>query len=167
MGATAHERTRKSLSGQLDRLDHILDGFGGGLNEVVSLAVERTAGEAVRRAVADVLAEMVTNPALPPALPTPLMPAPTDPRPGLLGNVVARLQAWLDLLLEKARAAWRLAVQNKGRVLAVACAGTAVAAGYVAGPALVPLGAWLIAWLLTQASRLGLVLRNSLASVIA
>jgi hypothetical protein len=47
---------RKSLAGQLDRLDHILDGFADGLNEAVAAAVKDAAVVAVEAAVRELLA---------------------------------------------------------------------------------------------------------------
>jgi hypothetical protein len=46
---------RKSLAGQLDRLDRILDGFADGLNEAVAQAVKETVSAAVEAAVREVL----------------------------------------------------------------------------------------------------------------
>jgi hypothetical protein len=46
---------RKSLAGQLDRLDRILDGFADGLNEAVAQAVKETVTAAVEAAVREVL----------------------------------------------------------------------------------------------------------------
>src|SRR4051812_33965976 len=49
-------RVRKSLAEQIDRLDQILDGLAGALNEGVAAAVKEAVGEAVRAAVAEILA---------------------------------------------------------------------------------------------------------------
>jgi hypothetical protein len=46
---------RKSLAGQLDRLDRILDGLADGLNEAVAQAVKETVAAAVAAAVREVL----------------------------------------------------------------------------------------------------------------
>jgi hypothetical protein len=46
---------RKSLAGQLDRLDRILDGLADGLNEAVAQAVTETVAAAVEAAVREVL----------------------------------------------------------------------------------------------------------------
>ena len=52
MSTLTNGRVRKSLSDQLDRLDHTLDGLATGLQEAVETAVQ----EAVRRVLAEVLA---------------------------------------------------------------------------------------------------------------
>src|SRR5437660_1121392 len=46
---------RKSLAGQLDRLDGILDGLADGLNEAVAQAVKEVVSAAVEAAVREVL----------------------------------------------------------------------------------------------------------------
>jgi hypothetical protein len=62
MPAPANGRARKSLEGQLDRLDSILDGLADALNESVADAVKETVGLAVKQAVEAVVAELLTNP---------------------------------------------------------------------------------------------------------
>src|SRR4051794_12989128 len=64
MNATlnANGRERKSLAGQIDRLDRVLDGLADNLNEAVADAVKAAVGAAVREAVAGVLTEVLTNP---------------------------------------------------------------------------------------------------------
>lgn len=66
-------RARKSLAGQIDRLDSMLDGLADNLNEAVAQAVTEAVGAAVREAVATVLAEMLTNPQILAALRGPQM----------------------------------------------------------------------------------------------
>src|SRR6516165_8275541 len=46
---------RKSLAGQLDRLDTILDGLADGLNEAVATAVKQAVTTAVEAALVEVL----------------------------------------------------------------------------------------------------------------
>src|ERR1019366_5101914 len=46
---------RKSLAGQLDRLDSILDVLSDGLNEAVAMVVQEAVGKAVELAVKEVL----------------------------------------------------------------------------------------------------------------
>ena len=60
--APANGRARKSLEGQLDRVDRILDGLADALNESVADAVRDAVGQAVREAVHAVVAELVANP---------------------------------------------------------------------------------------------------------
>src|SRR6516165_7567654 len=60
--APANGRARKSLEGQLDRFDSILDGLADALNESVADAVRDAVGQAVREAVQAVVAELVANP---------------------------------------------------------------------------------------------------------
>src|SRR5689334_6087565 len=61
MTTTSNGRAeRKSLAGQLDRLDQILDGLADGLNEAVVTAVKQAVTAAVEAAVVEVL----TSPAL-------------------------------------------------------------------------------------------------------
>jgi hypothetical protein len=60
--AAANGRARKSLEGQLDRFDRILDGLADALNESVADAVRDAVGQAVREAVQAVVAELVANP---------------------------------------------------------------------------------------------------------
>jgi hypothetical protein len=61
-------RVRKTLASQLDRLDAILDGLADALNESVAAAVEK--------AVGNVIAEILTNPAFTDRLRAPAPPAP-------------------------------------------------------------------------------------------
>ena len=62
--SSSNGQSRKTLAGQLDRLDGILDGLADGLNEAVASAVKEAVGAAVTEAVQAVLAEVLTNPAL-------------------------------------------------------------------------------------------------------
>jgi hypothetical protein len=52
---------RKSLAGQIDRLDAILDGLSDGLNEAVAGVVKEAVGVAVQEAVRAVLSEVLQN----------------------------------------------------------------------------------------------------------
>ena len=69
---TTNGEVRKTLAGQLDRPDSILDGLGAGLNEAVATAVQGAVEAAVRQAVSEgvkeavqgALAEVLTNPDL-------------------------------------------------------------------------------------------------------
>jgi hypothetical protein len=96
---------RKSLAGQLDRLDRILDGFADGLNEAVAQAVKETVAAAVEAAVREVLtsAELRRR-----------QHAEEAARPGLLRRAVATLGrglvsaaqgcwAWVTTLVERGR----------------------------------------------------------------
>jgi hypothetical protein len=57
MTTSANGRTeRKSLAGQIDRLDRILDGLADGLNEAVAAAVKEAVVVAVEAAVRELLA---------------------------------------------------------------------------------------------------------------
>ena len=55
-------RVRKTLSYQIDRLDAILDGLAGALNEAVADAVKQAVSVAVHEAVQAVITELMTNP---------------------------------------------------------------------------------------------------------
>jgi hypothetical protein len=52
---------RKSLAGQIDRLDALLDGLAAGLNESVAAVVQEAVGLAVKEAVRAVLSEVLQN----------------------------------------------------------------------------------------------------------
>jgi hypothetical protein len=99
--AAANGRARKSLEGQLDRFDSILDGLAVALNESVADAVKDAVGQAVREAVQAVVAELVANPdvarvlAAAHGLAAPTAPPPEPP-------AVPRGPAWRDRL----RARW-------------------------------------------------------------
>jgi hypothetical protein len=100
MNAPANGRARKSLEGQLDRFDSILDGLADALNESVADAVRDAVGQAVREAVGAVVAELVANPDVAKALaaahgltaPTaPPLEPPAGPRgPSLRERLAAR-----------------------------------------------------------------------------
>jgi hypothetical protein len=95
----ANGRARKSLEGQLDRFDRILDGLANALNESVADAVRDAVGQAVREAVQAVVAELVANPDVARAvaaahgLTTPTPPTPPPPEPA-----VPRGPSWRDRL---------------------------------------------------------------------
>ncbi len=57
-------QARKSLAEQIDKLDHLLDGFGDALNDSVTQAVKDAVGLAVQEAVTTVLREVLANPEL-------------------------------------------------------------------------------------------------------
>jgi hypothetical protein len=73
---------RPSLAQQIDRLDTILDGLAGALNEAVAHAVRDAVAEAVKVAVAETLAN--------PELRRRIMPAAA--RPSLLRRLVAKIR---------------------------------------------------------------------------
>jgi hypothetical protein len=82
-------RARKSLADQIDRLDRVLDGLANALDGAVV--------NAVREGVRQVLAEVLTDPALCQGLQM-LAPEPTPaavPAPSSLGNGCWRLVRWL------------------------------------------------------------------------
>jgi hypothetical protein len=68
--AATNRRARKSLEGQFDRFDRILDGLADALNESVADAVRDAVGQAVREAVGAV----VTSWSPPPTWPRPWPP---------------------------------------------------------------------------------------------
>lgn len=89
MNATLNRngQQRKSLAGQLDRFDTLLDGLADGLNEAVAAAVQAAVSLAVQEAVRAVLSEVLQNAdllaQLRPAQPTPPaspVATPTQPR---------------------------------------------------------------------------------------
>src|SRR5438045_2724737 len=82
--ATNNGRARKSLADQIDRLDSILEGLAGALNEAVVQAVRQAVTVAVKTALAEALAH--------PELRQRLVAAPTvelGPRPSLLKRLRA------------------------------------------------------------------------------
>jgi hypothetical protein len=100
MSPASNGRVRKSLEGQLDRFDSILDGLAGALNESVADAVKDAVGQAVREAVQAVVAELVANPDVAKALAAAhglTVPAAPPPEPAL-----PRGPTWRDRL----RARW-------------------------------------------------------------
>src|SRR5688572_18017313 len=65
MNETTNGRpVRKSLAGQLDRLDGIIDTLSEGLNGAVADAVRDAVTAAVQQAIRQVLTEVLTNPDL-------------------------------------------------------------------------------------------------------
>ncbi|MFO0881544.1 MAG: hypothetical protein U0840_29950 [Gemmataceae bacterium] len=54
--------SRPSLSNQIDRLDHLLDGLADALNESVADAVRSVVGQVVKESIEATLREVVTNP---------------------------------------------------------------------------------------------------------
>jgi hypothetical protein len=102
-------RQRKSLAGQLDRLDSILDGLDGALSGAITDAVKQAVSTAVAETVRATLAELFTSPDLlalirgnlfPTATPTQDAdnPAPANPpRPNAFrraGGALAKACAW-------------------------------------------------------------------------
>lgn len=55
---------RKSLAGQIDRLEGMIDGLGEGLTESVALAVRGVLGQVVRDAVQTAVREVLASPDL-------------------------------------------------------------------------------------------------------
>jgi flagellar biosynthesis/type III secretory pathway protein FliH len=78
---------RKTLSTQIDRLDHILDGLADALNGSVAEAVRQVIGQVVSEAVQAAVTEVLSSPDLlraalerhAPAEPTPMPPPPPKP----------------------------------------------------------------------------------------
>jgi hypothetical protein len=96
---------RKSLAGQLDRLDRILDGLADGLNEAVAQAVKTTVAAAVEAAIREVLASSELRRRL---------HAEEAARPGLIRRAAATLSrglvsvakdcwTWVTTLVERGR----------------------------------------------------------------
>src|SRR5580658_5390496 len=70
-------RQRKSLAGQLDRLDSILDGLDGALTGAITDAVKQAVSTAVAETVRATLAELFTSPDLLALIRGNLLPATT------------------------------------------------------------------------------------------
>jgi len=102
-------RQRKSLAGQLDRLDSILDGLDGALSGAITDAVKQAVSTAVAETVRATLAELFTSPDLLALIRGNLFPAATPaqdadnsapasaPRPNAVRRVsqaVANAWAW-------------------------------------------------------------------------
>jgi hypothetical protein len=101
MSPASNGRVRKSLEGQLDRFDRILDGLADALNGSVADAVRDAVGQAVREAVQAVVAELVANPDVARALAAAHgLTAPTAPPPA--PPAVPRGPSWR----ERMRARW-------------------------------------------------------------
>src|SRR5471030_816723 len=89
MTTMTNGRARKSLADQMDRLDRVLDGLADALDGAVA--------SAMREGVRQVLAELLTDPALCQGLRM-LAPEPTPaavPVSSPLGNGCRRLVSWL------------------------------------------------------------------------
>src|SRR4051812_33763369 len=95
-------QVRKSLSEQIDRLDHILDGLSEGLNEAVATAVQEAVGVAVKEAVSAVITEVLTNPDILALIRASLAPA-APPAPNPLWSKVRGL---CSVVASAAKAAW-------------------------------------------------------------
>jgi hypothetical protein len=162
--APVNGRARKSLEGQLDRFDSILDGLAVALNESVADAVKDAVGQAVREAVQAVVAELVANPDVaralaaahgltaPTARPPELPAAPRGPtwrermrarwhrlRSGVAavtGRVIGAVSGRLRSTRTVLTAAFRLARADRRGVTLAALAGVVVAVGcHLCGPA--------------------------------
>jgi uncharacterized membrane protein YccC len=159
----ANGRARKSLEGQLDRFDRILDGLADALNESVADAVRDAVGQAVREAVHAVVAELVANPDVAKALaaahgltaPPAPPPEPAVPRgPSLrerlaarwhrlrsgvaaaTGRVVGAVFGWVRSTRALLTAAVRLARADRRGVTLTALVGVVVGIGcHLCGPA--------------------------------
>jgi hypothetical protein len=160
--APAKGRVRKSLEGQLDRFDSILDGLAGALNESVADAVRDAVGQAVREAVQAVAAELVANPDVAKVLaaahgltaPAAPPPEPAVPRgPGwrdrtrarwhrLRSDVAAVKERVVTTVSDRLRTTWmvltaavRLARADRRGVTLAALVGVLVAVGcHLCGP---------------------------------
>jgi hypothetical protein len=127
--------SRKSLAGEIDRLQETVAGLGDGLRE----AVREATTQAVREAVGELVAEVVTNPDVAAffrnAQAQPAQAASPGPSPG--GGLLGRLAGWFQQPLQVARRAWQAVCRYKGVAVAglVAVAAVAVAA-WKAGPLL-------------------------------
>ena len=129
---------RRSLAGQLDRLDHILDGLDQALSGAITEAVKDAVSSAVAEAVRATLLEIVANPQVlsllsSASIPTAVREEPTSPtgteappRPGRLrrvwqgtkakcraaGEAVAarakRIQEGVSGIYRQADAVWKL-----------------------------------------------------------
>ena len=191
---TTNGDARKTLASQLDRLDSILDGLSDALNGAVAtavqgaveLAVRQAVGQAVKETLQAVIAEALTNADLlaaartliTPGAPADIPTEPPEPPKGLFKRACDGIKAGLAAagtacaavvgrvagVKTMARAAWQLAKQFKGRVLA-AC-GVGVAAGvvtYLAGPWLGVAAGWLSGF----AVSLAVQARNALRKLFA
>jgi hypothetical protein len=156
MNETVDGKTRKTLAGQLDRLDSILDGLSEGLNGAVADAVREATGAAVEQAVHKALLEVLTNPdvlallagAAPPRQPA--SPAADKAERSGLCEGLAGAKAWAA---GRARAARDVCHRTLGRLKAGLLGLwrlrrqllTAVCIGAAVGLAAYPTGPWLSA----------------------
>jgi hypothetical protein len=122
-------RVRKNLASQLDRMDAILDGLADALNESVAAAVEK--------AVGNVIAEILTNPAFADRLRVPVNPPPvieedsTTPPPqhgpGLLAKVTGAIRVGCLYVQRAGRAVLRRAAtaadSARSYVMRILCRG--------------------------------------------
>jgi hypothetical protein len=128
---------RKSLAGQIDRLDAILDGLADALNESVAEAVREVVGQVVHEAVSSTVREVLSSPELlraaltrhPTAMPTPEPTAKRRTLKDLLEGVRAACdrarQATVRMGTKLGRAlAWGLRrLRHGGAAAAARCAG--------------------------------------------
>jgi hypothetical protein len=125
---------RKTLAGQIDRLDTILDGLSEALSESVSTAVQQAVSLAVKEAVQTVLTEVLTNPDLRDRLQPPPPPPPSsgDSSPSLgsrirsqAGYLSSQMQGhcrrWLNKLRQAGSVVWTFLLAGAGIVVATAC----------------------------------------------
>src|SRR5262249_4475137 len=107
---------RKSLPGEIDRLQATVAGLGAGLRGPAGGATS----QAGREAVGQLLAEVLTSPdlaALPRNAQAPPAPQAVSPRPSPGGGLLGRLARWLQRPLQLARQAWQAAWRYKGLAL--------------------------------------------------
>jgi hypothetical protein len=154
----ANGRERKTLAGQIDRLDTILDGLSEALSESVSTAVQEAVSLAVKVAVQTVLTEVLTNPDLRDRLQP---PPPAPPSSGgssstslssrirsqagfLYSQMQGHCRRWVNKLRQAGSVVWTLLLAGAGIVIATAC----VARSRVASAAvqLVQGGKALVSW---------------------
>ena len=98
---TSNGQVRKSLAGQIDRLDQLLDGLADGLNEAVAAAVTEAVSKAVKVALIEILSH--------PELQQRLQPAPrrrSYPAVSLIPAIVKTMQAAGSWLAGIANATW-------------------------------------------------------------
>jgi hypothetical protein len=106
--------SRKSLAGEIDRLQETVAGLGDGLRE----AVREATTQAVREAVGELVAEVVTNPDVAAFFRNAQAPPAQAARPSPGSGLLGQLAGWLRPPLQLARQAWQCACNCKGVLLA-------------------------------------------------
>jgi GMP synthase PP-ATPase subunit len=173
-----NSRDRKTLASQLDRLDDILTGLAGALNESVATAVQQAVGDVLTTILTDpTFTDRLRGPGTPPVaenVSTDTTTPPPPPGPGLLGKVTGALRAGCGHVQracgEVVRRATTLAGSGRsflssffsGRLLPLA--GVIVTAGlvaYLVGPHLPLLLTGAAGWLATLIARARSSLRRS------